>query len=683
MAKFSSKQTSQMNRSLFWLLLFGILIFHQCIPPTEEVLTDIDLNFKNKTLQKIYDFQDRQNLDSLYHYFRHKDPTYRYAATMAFASIKKPEALDSLYVMLLDPIEDVKVAAAYAIGQVGESANENRLIAAFDAYDTLGQSYANAAILEAIGKCGDEEMLDNLATISTYKSTDTVLLEGQAWGIYRFALREKISRKGTAKMLELTTNRANPDRVRMIAANYLYRAEKIRFPDDADKEIADAIQKEDDPRIRMALAIGLGKTKTEAALNALIYQLNVEQDYRVKCNIIRALSNFEYDQVQPTVFVALKDKSLPVALTSANFFISNGTAREATQYWRLSKDSAHWQVQLALYTAALRHLPTYFTTSIQSINWELKQRYLNSTNDYEKAGVIKALSEYGWNYNYIKQVAFPSDIPVIRTASIEAIDNICNKDGDDFRKFFGAGYRNVRKELGGYLVEAIQSGDAGMMYAAASTIAKPRYFFKGAIDSIGFLEKALEKLSLPQEIETYNEVKKALDYFRGNDESAPMTPAFNHPIEWRHLNDFDESTRVVIKTAKGEIELEMLPDVAPGTVANFLQLVKTDFYEGKNFHRVVPNFVIQGGCPRGDGFGSLDYSIRSELPYLHYDAAGYVGMASAGNHTECTQFFITHSPTPHLDGNYTIFARVSEGMEVVHQIEIGDIIESIAIQKSD
>jgi cyclophilin family peptidyl-prolyl cis-trans isomerase len=119
---------------------------------------------------------------------------------------------------------------------------------------------------------------------------------------------------------------------------------------------------------------------------------------------------------------------------------------------------------------------------------------------------------------------------------------------------------------------------------------------------------------------------------------------------------------------------------APGTVMNFVQLARDRFYNGKNFHRVVPNFVVQGGCPRGDGYGSLDYTIRSELAPSYYNSEGCVGMASAGNHTEGTQWFITHSPTPHLDGNYTLFGRVTEGMSVVHRIQIGDEITQVNIQ---
>ena len=122
-----------------------------------------------------------------------------------------------------------------------------------------------------------------------------------------------------------------------------------------------------------------------------------------------------------------------------------------------------------------------------------------------------------------------------------------------------------------------------------------------------------------------------------------------------------------------------MPLAAPGSVLNFINLVDKGFYAGKKFHRVVPNFVIQGGCPRGDGYGSLDYTIRSELPSLSYDEQGYVGMASAGRHTEGTQFFITHSPTLHLDGEYTIFGKVTEGMDVVHNIMVGDSIQQVSV----
>ena len=127
--------------------------------------------------------------------------------------------------------------------------------------------------------------------------------------------------------------------------------------------------------------------------------------------------------------------------------------------------------------------------------------------------------------------------------------------------------------------------------------------------------------------------------------------------------------------------MEFYVEESPGSVAAILKLVQDGYYDGKTFHRVVPNFVAQGGCPRGDGWGSLDYTIRSEFTARGYET-GTVGLASSGKDTESCQWFITHSPTPHLDGRYSIIAEVIDGMDVVHQLEVGDIIESMTFQEN-
>ena len=139
-------------------------------------------------------------------------------------------------------------------------------------------------------------------------------------------------------------------------------------------------------------------------------------------------------------------------------------------------------------------------------------------------------------------------------------------------------------------------------------------------------------------------------------------------------------TRGVIQTNKGKIVVEFFPQASPGATSNFIRLTKDGYYDGKVIHRVVPNFVVQAGCNRGDGYGSEDFTIRSEFSSNYYNDEGYLAMASAGNDTESTQWFITHSPTPHLDGNYTIFGKVKDGMDVVHQLQIGDVIEKAVIK---
>ncbi|MBK7635257.1 MAG: peptidylprolyl isomerase [Saprospiraceae bacterium] len=154
-------------------------------------------------------------------------------------------------------------------------------------------------------------------------------------------------------------------------------------------------------------------------------------------------------------------------------------------------------------------------------------------------------------------------------------------------------------------------------------------------------------------------------------------PTYNHPVDWSVIQTIGDSSIAAVKTTKGVIRIKLYKNIAPGSVANFVNLINQKFFNNKSFHRVVPNFVIQTGCPRGDGYGSPDYSIRTEVPQIPYSGEGYVGMASAGQDTESSQWFITHSATPHLEGNYTIFGKVVEGMDVVHNIQMGDKINEV------
>ena len=133
-------------------------------------------------------------------------------------------------------------------------------------------------------------------------------------------------------------------------------------------------------------------------------------------------------------------------------------------------------------------------------------------------------------------------------------------------------------------------------------------------------------------------------------------------------------------TSKGSFTIDLLPEAAPLTVDNFVQLAQRDYFRNITIHRVVPNFVIQDGDPRGDGNGGPGYQIRCEINEVPYDRAA-VGMALSGKDTGGSQWFVTHSPQPHLDGGYTVFGRVVTGMDVVDKIVRGDVIQSIAIRQ--
>ena len=139
--------------------------------------------------------------------------------------------------------------------------------------------------------------------------------------------------------------------------------------------------------------------------------------------------------------------------------------------------------------------------------------------------------------------------------------------------------------------------------------------------------------------------------------------------------------QAVIETNKGEIRAELYPEHTPVTVASFVNLAKRGYFDGIVFHRVVPNFVIQGGDPTGTGRGGPGYRFEDEFhPELRHDGPGILSMANAGPGTNGSQFFITHNATPPLDDRHSVFGRVKEGQDVVDAIRQGDKMKTVRIE---
>ena len=133
-------------------------------------------------------------------------------------------------------------------------------------------------------------------------------------------------------------------------------------------------------------------------------------------------------------------------------------------------------------------------------------------------------------------------------------------------------------------------------------------------------------------------------------------------------------------TDRGPIRVELAADKAPLTVANFVNLAQRGFYDGLNFHRVIPNFMIQGGCPQGTGTGGPGYRFEDETRTGLSHERGVLSMANAGPNTNGSQFFITHVATPWLDGKHTVFGKVVSGLDVVDAVKQGDTIKSVTIE---
>lgn len=135
-----------------------------------------------------------------------------------------------------------------------------------------------------------------------------------------------------------------------------------------------------------------------------------------------------------------------------------------------------------------------------------------------------------------------------------------------------------------------------------------------------------------------------------------------------------------IETNRGTIKLELFEDQVPRTVGNFVKLSQDGFYDGLTFHRVIPDFMVQAGCPQGTGTGGPGYTFEDEfVADLRHDGPGVLSMANAGPNTNGSQFFITHVPTPWLDGKHSVFGRVLEGQDVIDSIAQGDTMDKVSI----
>jgi len=669
-----------MKSPLLLMSLFFVLLFSQCIPPEEEDPGEINIKFADKSLQHVIDMADKQVKDSLLLYLSSESPTLRYAALKGFAAMKDSTVLDEVAVLLDDPIERIQSLAAYTIGLMGSKAGEKYLTNAFVSSDTISaRRPPNEWVLEALGRCGDMTVLKNLASVKTFLPRDTALVNGQSKALYRFALRKMVVPEGTKLMFRVAMDNHYPPMARLYAAAYLGRTKSITFDANESHKLLKAFtQGTDQEKIFFAQAIQ--RTTDSTSLSLLKNKLSIEKNPSVKAQILRALSVMPYDKIKETFFDGLKSKEVEVNIIANEWIQEHGVRKDAFEYYKMAKDTSISQAsRVALLSAGLKHVSRLDTVELRAINRTLRNVFAQTKNPYIKAKVLLGLAEFPWNYRFIKRESSGSDYKVVQVAGIEALDRLLRSD--NYLKSVGTYRKGMKGDLSKFFMEALESGDVGKRAAAAIALRNPDQEFRAyVIDTASIFRMKMTVSGKPKDIESHNEILKTIAELKGTP-YEPISPVYNHPIDWVELEGLDNDLNVTMTTTRGDIEIELFVKESPGTVANFVKEAKRKYYNNKTFHRVVPGFVIQGGCPRGDGYGSLGYTIRSEFFPYNYDDSGYIGMASAGPHTEGVQFFITHTATPHLDGNYTIFGKVTKGMDVVHKIGVGDEILTINFEK--
>ena len=605
--------------------------------------------FSDANLRMIYNHQDKRETDSLIYYLSNENAKYREQACLALASVQDSLALGPLTTSLRDSSTDVRLAAAYAIGQLQTEMAADSLLYAL-AWEQA--PIVQKELLEALGKCTSAEQLEDFLN---YEPIDSLARAGFAWGLYRSGLRGIINPR-MVRIAVAWLSESQSHAIRLGAAQFLSRAPDIDLSQYQDTVLS-VVLSDKSADVRMALASAMRHTEEGFALAAIEQILAKEIDYRVKINCIRALGEFNEARSIKLVTPMLQASNPNLVQAAADFLRSKLDDEELLQK---AGETKFWRARTTLLGGTISNENPEATTYCLELLGK-------TTNSYEKAALISVLANDTSSLDLLVKEAFQTDNNAIRTASMQGVLRI-RRDSliSDKQKL----------NIGEVLKRAIAHGDMAMVVLGSSGLANDEWNYKEQFPDYQFLYDAKEKLALPKDNEILQSLQAAIDYFEGVESPTPVSNDFNHPIDWDFVATIDAEQMVKLTTAKGDIILRMLVNDSPGSVANFMALADTGYYSPSLFHRVVPNFVAQGGDPRGDGWGGEDYSIRSEIGPLRYQT-GSVGMASSGKDTEGVQWFITHSPTPHLDGRYSIFAVVSSGMEVVHQLELGDEIISI------
>jgi len=667
-------------RALWYCLLFVLLA--GCVPPGPQEDIPLVLNWSAESISPILTAVDNRDITSLVVSLSSEDPLERLAAVQGASSIVSPELHEGLLSILNgDNSVLIRERAAYALGQQMDVLLAGDLIRAFQTQDTASYNTSlRGTLLEAIGKTGDTKVLDQISSAAGYSNDMNHLITGQARAIYRFGLNQKRTSQASQRILDILHDIGAPIEARVIAAQYIYRFPGVDLSA-AKNSLQTVYDGSSDVDIKMCIAGALARTGDKEVLPFLISQLESNIDYRIKVNILRRIGSFNIGDTKAILDVLIDDSNPYISALAIDNLKGQVPVQTVNPYIEKARLVPGTSKSAALYGVALDAMPARYINTRAIINNGIKSSLDSAKTAVAKARHIEALALDPANLTVVLEKGVAAEDPYVRTAAIRSLSNLMFNTRSQQVYARPSAYNVLKNTIATRLIERIDLGDPGDIAAISTLIMEETLGFKDVPGLNISLRTALSNLTLPRDLEAYQNCESAIAYIEGS-ESVLSSPSFNHAIDLMLLSGISDSSEAVIETTKGTIIAQLYPNEAPGSVANFVDLSDQGYFNEKTWHRVVPNFVIQTGCPRGDGYGSMDYTIRSEYSQLYYDGEGYLGMAATPMpDTEGTQWFITQSSTPHLDGRYTIFGKVSSGMDVVHNMQEGDLIEEVKIKR--
>jgi cyclophilin family peptidyl-prolyl cis-trans isomerase/HEAT repeat protein len=685
-------------------------------------------------LLRIVKAEDERRWDGdLRNLMTNANPAVRGRSALAAGRIGNEGALAELANMLHhDKDPEVRAWAAFAIGEVESANGANALLATLKVASEAGEVRARA--IEGLGK-----IVAALPKDQQVRTTEiaAAILEGVKSENERESPDPQVILLGITAVLRSKPVNAGPTlatllsskdaRIRADAGNALAR---LRLKD-GNLRLIELLSSDMDGVVRANAARVLGVTEEKSAFDKLLVSATQDKDSRVRVSAVRALANLKDARaagilLKHGISITQRDlKPLPSELNEvleiatalgrllplkadpavldwllkgqvelnhsapevelafvrispdrylASFGADQGQAKRRLQEILIT----HWQsgASIAQALGELAALPDSVTNQAELKN--SAESLLRAMLDYKNSDVrissfLPLHTEYGVPDVLRAYAAFkPKDLPDVLRAHLEASDVIVRATAADLFGDLPPSDENTR-----LLIAALPSARKDALNDATLSI----------LDSLAKQKNpaANETIKSALDSNDYLVRRRAVDLLKSNgagDFSARIgtVETKNTAADYqRALSRVDKPVRAVVTTTKGSFTIELFSNEAPLTVDNFVQLARRGYYRGIVFHRVVPNFVIQGGDPRGDGNGGPGHTIRCEVNEVPYER-GAVGMALSGKDTGGSQWFVTHAPQPHLDGGYTVFGRVISGMNVVDAIVRGDIIRSITIR---